>query len=312
MVDPAPTLAPESAAPVAADSQPAAPGPDVSGLSPEVTQALQEAYGNVTTDAPPASSEPAATPAAPAVPAAAQEPESEGEGEPETAVAEAPGEPKLSRAQREAARRQAEVDQAVASALAARDAQRLAEAQLADRNEADQQVMQRAAELMGSAEEENRLIDEVANGNFDAADELKALRKQKDDHAVMMAATQKMVWANEYDKIQTARKIRGVEPAFMDSITSIEQIFPHIEAVVTKRVEAEAQAKLERTIADYESRLGRAASQLPTTETGGRAVGASSMPTLAEVQTMYRTGNWQAFAGREAEIMAAYQSGRLK
>lgn len=261
--------APESAAPVAADSQPA-----IVGLpGPGSAQALPAAYGGSTSDAPSVPNESDAEPAAPAVPEAVLDSEPEGDEDPE-AVAETPGEPKLSRAQREAARRQAEVDQAVQAALTAREQAAQAQAELAAKNEADQQVMQRAAELMGTAAEEDRLVREVAKGNFEAADELLKLRELRERDTVIVQAAERMAWAKVFDQIQAARKIDGVDGSFMDRVGSLPEIFTHVADVTAKRVAADYEGRLERQKADYESRLGRAASQLPTTETGGRAVGA--------------------------------------
>ena len=85
-----------------------------------------------------------------------------------------------------------------------------------------------------------------------------------------------------------------------------------IQSMGLSRATPDQVSYLERQKADYESRLGRSAAALPTTETGGRAVGAPPQVSLADVQRMFRSGDWGTFKGREAEIMAAYQSGQLK
>lgn len=327
MVDPTPApVAEEAAPPVEQSSEtPISPVLDVTGLSPEVAAAMQQAYGHLDNPAPPTEAAPVADPASEDVQEAAQDAEDEGDDdtEPLEAVAETEPadstEPKLSRAQRAEQRRKAEVDTAVADALAARDAQQKAQQELERRQADDARIMADVSVIMASDVDEQALIDQVANGDFEAADKLKTVREARKQANAIFAAAEKITYGKLWQDVQAAKTLPGVDPSVVDGFTTFPALFQHISEGAAKVSQAalaakdvEWQTKLDRQKAEYESRLGRAASRLPTTEVGGRAVGAPPQLTLADVQRMFRTGDYKEFAGKESELMALYHSGQLK
>lgn len=246
---------------------------DTAGLSPEVAQALTEAYAAYSHAAPSETVAPAEVPAASsAAPDSTLETDDDGDDEPE-ATAD-PDAPKLSRREREAQRLKAEVDTAVAAALAADQARQASEAALAQRRAADEQLAATVAQYIGNPEDENALIEAVSNGDFEAADKLKTLRTERVKAGQFYQLATQQVYAGLLTKIEATKSLNGVDAAVIDGVNDITQVFAHIHEAATKFTDAKWADRLERLKADYESRLSRlAAESLPTTETGGRATG---------------------------------------
>lgn len=327
-----PAPAAESAEPVAS-TPPAEVTPEATARASAVErlgntpagQALAAALGQAEPAAPEIPSEPAVAPTSDDVLETAPEPEQDqGDEEPE------PEEPPVPRNRKERfearqaaeAARKAEVDAAVASAMAARDEQAKAEQALAARQAEDARVMAEVQAIWAPEIDEQALIDKIAEGDFEAADQLKTVRAGRKQANAIWQAAEKVTFAKLVNLIASAKTLPGVNPAAVDwvtgaspvsvdGVTSVADLFKHVSESAAKATADEWAGKLERQKADYESRLARSAGRMPTTEVGGAPTGGGPAITQAEVGARMRSGDYRWLAEHKDEVSRLARTGQL-
>lgn len=284
-------------------------------------QALAAAFGDTPLAEPEAPRDPPVEPASDDVLETSQEREQDGDQPDAADDAEADDEPELppeprNRRERFEARqaaeatRQAEIAAAVEQALAADRARQVAEQKLQAKLAEQAEVLAQVQQFWGTDVDEQALIDQVADGNFEAADTLKAVRAKRKELGLVYQAIQTAQYGELYQKFQTAKSLPGVDPAVVDSFTEVPALLKHVSESAAQAERAEWQGKLERQKADYESRLARAAGRLPSTERGGAPAGGPAI-SGAEVAARMQRGDVAWLAANKAEINRLATSGQL-
>lgn len=281
-------------------------------------QALAAALGQAQPPAPETPSDPVVAPASDDVLETTQEPEpdqGDGDQEPEPEPDEPPA-PRNRKERFEArqaaeAARKAEVEAAVAAAMAARDEQAKAQQALAERQAEDARVLAEVQAIWAPEIDEQALIDKIAEGDFEAADQLKTLRAGRKQANAIWQAAEKTTFTKLFDQLQTAKALPGVDPALVDGVTSVADLFKHVSDARAAVVEAEWSGRLERQKADYESRLARSAGRLPTTEVGGAPTGGAPAITLTELNARMRSGDHRWLAEHKDDVSRLARTGQL-